>query len=266
MLLLEQPFESVRSMADGLGFSRETVRLVLTRQLHMSKFVLHLVPHTLNAEQKRMRVERATDILEHLQSPGGRENVVTGDETWVYHEHPHDSMWAVSGGDVGTRVAHTINSKKTMITVLWTIKGFLVVDALPDGSRFNSSYAASLLHKLSSVVRESRPVSGLSGLFLHWDNARPHISTLTQGVVEELGLRRLCHPPYSPDLAPNDFFLFENLKRVLKGSTFASAEELLAVVQEKLPQISKDVLASVFEEWAIRLHAVIESGGEYYVK
>lgn len=168
--------------------------------------------------------------------------------------------------DVGTRVTRAIDSKKTMITVLWSIKGFLVVDALPDGGRFNSSYAAGLLRRLSSVVRDSRPVSGLSGLFLHWDNARPHVSALTQGVAEELGLTMLSHPPYSPDLAPSDFFLFGNLKRVLKGSTFRSSEELLVVVKEKLSQIPKEVLVSVFEGWEIRLSAVIESGGEYYIK
>lgn len=96
-LLLERPFESVRSMADEFGVSRETIRLTLTRRLHMSKFMIRWVPHTLSAAQKQMRVERAGKILEHLQSPGGREKVITGDETWVYHEYARQQVGGICG-------------------------------------------------------------------------------------------------------------------------------------------------------------------------
>ena len=32
-------------------------------------------------------------------------------------------------------------------------------------------------------------------------------------------------PPYSPDLAPADFFLFTRLKTPMKGKSFAMSEE-----------------------------------------
>jgi len=34
------------------------------------------------------------------------------------------------------------------------------------------------------------------------------------------------HPPYSPDLAPCDFFLFPKLKLQMKGQTFDTTEEI----------------------------------------
>ena len=34
------------------------------------------------------------------------------------------------------------------------------------------------------------------------------------------------HPPYSPDLAPCDFFLFPRMKRDLKGKRFQNVEEV----------------------------------------
>jgi len=34
------------------------------------------------------------------------------------------------------------------------------------------------------------------------------------------------HPPYSPDLAPSDFFLFPKLKMKLKGRRFQTLEEI----------------------------------------
>jgi len=79
-----------------------------------------------------------------------------------------------------------------------------------------------------------------------------------------LKLQQLPHPPYSPDLAPSDFF--GALKQRLKGKAHLGAQELLAAVTAELTQITGDVLFSVFEEWKARLHAVIENGGEYIIK
>ena len=36
----------------------------------------------------------------------------------------------------------------------------------------------------------------------------------------------LSHPPYSPDLAPCDFWIFPELKKTLKGRRFLSLEDL----------------------------------------
>jgi transposase len=46
--------------------------------------------------------------------------------------------------------------------------------------------------------------------------------------LHELGSELLPHPPYSPDLAPSDFFLFADLKRMLAGKKFSTNEEVSA--------------------------------------
>jgi len=124
-LLEEHPFESTRSLADALGFSRETIRLALHDELGLRRFVLRWVLHALNPAQKQQRVADARKLLEHLESPGGCESVITEDESWVYHEYAHDSRWAASAVDAGTRVAQTIASKKSMISVFWSIRGVI---------------------------------------------------------------------------------------------------------------------------------------------
>ena len=35
------------------------------------------------------------------------------------------------------------------------------------------------------------------------------------------------HPPYSPDLAPSDYYLFADLKKMLQGKRFYSNEEVI---------------------------------------
>ena len=50
-------------------------------------------------------------------------------------------------------------------------------------------------------------------LFLQ-DSAPAHKSITTMD-INDLRLQLLSHPPYSPDLAPSDYYLFPNLKRWL---------------------------------------------------
>jgi len=45
------------------------------------------------------------------------------------------------------------------------------------------------------------------------------------------------HPPYSPDLAPSDFFLFPKMKIKLKGQRFQTVEEIQAELQAVLKML-----------------------------
>ena len=71
------------------------------------------------------------------------------------------------------------------------------------------------------------------------------------------------HPPYSPDLAPSDFYLFGKLKNQIKGLVFESAEEIKDWVVTQFESIKTDELKSVFEEWKARLRTCIRNGGHY---
>ena len=44
----------------------------------------------------------------------------------------------------------------------------------------------------------------------------------------ELHFKLLPHSPYSPDLAPSDYWLFADLKRMLQGKRFGSSEEVIS--------------------------------------
>ncbi|GFT35474.1 putative DD34D transposase [Trichonephila clavipes] len=46
--------------------------------------------------------------------------------------------------------------------------------------------------------------------------------------LHEFGFKLLLHPPYTPDLAPSDFFLFSDLKRMLSGLKFRTNEKVIA--------------------------------------
>ena len=65
------------------------------------------------------------------------------------------------------------------------------------------------------------------GTVLIHDKARPHTARQTQTLLhDEFHWGTFDHPPYSPDLAPSDFFLFLKMKEHLAGKRFTDDEDL----------------------------------------
>lgn len=90
-----------------------------------------------------------------------------------------------------------------------------------------------------------------------------HTSRFTTLFMESNKLKRAPHPPYSPDIAPSDFFLFGYVKGKMEGCHFESRDEVIEKVTSILLNIPHETLQRVFEEWEARLKKVIEINGEY---
>ena len=70
------------------------------------------------------------------------------------------------------------------------------------------------------------------------------------------------HPPYSPDLASCNFFLFPKLKNHLKGHHFGTVKNVQAAVTRALNIISSEHFLHCYEEWQKR-NCCIRSQGAY---
>jgi hypothetical protein len=71
----------------------------------------------------------------------------------------------------------------------------------------------------------------------------------------------LEHPAYSPDLAPNDFFLFPKIKEILKERHFDDIRTNTAAALKAIPQ---NQFQNCFEGWTRRWHRCIASKGVYF--
>ena len=81
-------------------------------------------------------------------------SVITADEAWFYLSSSRDGQWALCPGDVPVRVKDSIASKKVMIFIAWNPHGPLLVEALPEGTRFDSSFIRDvLIEKLDSNLK-----------------------------------------------------------------------------------------------------------------
>ena len=57
----------------------------------------------------------------------------------------------------------------------------------------------------------------------------------------------LEHPAYSPDLAPNDFFLFPKIKEILKGRHFDDTEYITSNTTAALKAVPLNQFQNCFE-------------------
>jgi histone-lysine N-methyltransferase SETMAR len=62
------------------------------------------------------------------------------------------------------------------------------------------------------------------------DKAPVHTLVAAKMAIQCCGFQELNHPPYSPDLAPSDYFLFSKLKSDLHGKKITSYEEVISAV------------------------------------
>jgi len=62
---------------------------------------------------------------------------------------------------------------------------------------------------------------------LHHDNAPAHTALSVREFLAIKQITVLEHPAYSPDLTPNDFFLFPKIRELLKGRHFDDIDHIM---------------------------------------
>jgi len=89
--------------------------------------------------------------------------------------------------------------------------------------------------------------------------------TRSHGTVREfLATKQITvleHPAYSPDLAPNEYFLFPKVKEILKGRHFDDIGSNTTAALKGIPQ---NQFQNCFEGWTRRWHRCIASQEEYF--
>ena len=104
------------------------------------------------------------------------------------------------------------------------------------------------------------------GFILHWDIAPVHTAHIvTNFLASKEGVEVLRHPPYSPDLAPCDFFLFPKMKNKLAGELMSS-ETFSKMWFGVAATLTKDDFTAAYQKWLERHRKCIRVGGSYVDK
>jgi hypothetical protein len=88
---------------------------------------------------------------------------------------------------------------------------------------------------------------------VHMDNVKSHTFKCNLAIMEELHLKNIADPPFSPDVAPSDFFLFEWWKGELVFQSVGEISKLFNVIEEILSLLTAEITANVLSNWIERL-------------
>lgn len=114
-----------------------------------------------------------------------------------------------------------------------------MVEYLEKGATITGSYYADQIRRFREAIKEKRRGKLRAGVLFHQDNAPAHKAAVAMAVIQEMGFELVEHPPYSPDLAPSDFYLFPRLKKHLRGKKFEDNSEVMAAVEAFLESQEK---------------------------
>jgi hypothetical protein len=103
-----------------------------------------------------------------------------------------------------------------------------------------------------------------SSWILHHDNAPAHNALSVKMFLAKHKIPVLEHPPYSPELALCDFFLFPKIKSALKGTHFESVDAVKAKATEVMKTLSEKDLQHCFQQWKIRMEWCTGQGGDHF--
>jgi hypothetical protein len=106
-----------------------------------------------------------------------------------------------------------------------------------------------VLKCLIDAVRRKQGEWRDRSLILHHNNALAHSSLLVPQFLARKGISSMDHLPYSPDLAPADFWLFPKLKSEMKGKCFLDVEDIKSSVKKMWTDIPVQDFKNCFEQW-----------------
>ena len=264
--LKKGPNASTHQLAQMVHASQTTVYNHLTNNLGYKYTSLRCVPHLLGNDDKLKRVSDSRALLKVLQS--NEKNkwkfLYTGDESWFLYDNQIKKIWLPHDSEPPTNVKQDIMTKKIMICIFWNPNGIIVIDGMERGMSMNSE---AFIDKILIPITESHEFAVAKKqkktITLHMDNSRVHRSTMVNNFMMDNKLKNAPHPPYSPDLAPSDFYLFGYLKHKMIGLEFSSVDELKQYIIHEFSLIPKEKLIEVFQEWERRLRSCISNHGDY---
>uniref|UniRef100_A0A0K0FGH8 Histone-lysine N-methyltransferase SETMAR (inferred by orthology to a human protein) n=1 Tax=Strongyloides venezuelensis TaxID=75913 RepID=A0A0K0FGH8_STRVS len=203
------PRQTVREISGALKVSKSSVSRHF-QQIEKTKKIDQWILHELTEKQKMCRLETCSSLLFRNKN-----------DSFFGHEHPKQFP------------KPQLTAKKVLVTVWWSCEGLLYYKFLKYGETINFELYCQLLDKVYQKLFQKRPflVNRKGPIFLH-DNARPHISKITLQKLSELKYETLSHPPYSPDLAPTDFYFFKQLDQFLKEKVFKNEEAIKSAFED----------------------------------
>jgi histone-lysine N-methyltransferase SETMAR len=134
---------------------------------------------------------------------------------------------------------------KTMLVCFFDHKGMVHYEFTAQGQTVNQRCYLEVLTRLRESVRRKKSELWPGKWILH-DTGPAHDVLRVCKFLAKNSIIKMDHPPYSPDLAPRDFWLFPKLKNALKGQRFADLSDVQRNVKTLLRGIPENDFQDCF--------------------
>ncbi len=267
-IIQEERRITTRMLSTRLNISVGTVHARL-KSFGLRKLCSRFVPRFLTGEMMENRLESCKNNLLLWKKHGESflENLITEDETplsmYLPETKRESAEWKFPNEKPSLKMrTGSTHGRAMMLSTFWDHKGIILNDFADKGVRITSVYYSQLVETARHQRRKTKKVP----LWFLQDNAPVHTAGVSRSTIEAAGLTLVDHPPYSPDLAPSDFWLFRHLKKYLRGKTFATKEDLKAAVQNFFAECPPDFYKNAFFELVSRWQKCVDRNGGYVEK
>lgn len=265
-LLEEDPSQNLQE----LGTVLDVVPSTVSRRLHAMGMVQKQgtwVPHKL----KERDIERRKTMCELLLQRETRKSflyrIITGDEKWIHYDNPkRKSAWVMPGEAGPSTPKRNIHSSKVMLCIWWDVKGVVYYELLKPSETITGDRYRTQLLRLKRALNDKRPEWSRrhNKIILQHDNARPHVAQQVKNYIEGVGWDILPHPPYSPDIAPSDYYLFRSMASALSGQQFGSYDDIKKWVDDWINSKDQEFFSRGIRQLAERWEKVVAANGKYF--
>ena len=236
----------------------------------MRRVSAKFIPKLLSDKQKQHRFQVAQELINRSENGADLLNrVITGDESWVYGYDPETkaqlSQWKSLGSPRPKKTGQSQSNVKMMMVVFFNSTGIVHHEYAPRGQTVNQEYYKSVLERLRENMRKKRPARWRDrNWILHHDNAPAYHAFSIIEFLAKFQIPVLSQPPYTPDIAPADFYQFQKLKFSLQGHRFDSIEDIQANTERALNTLKKKKFQECFEKWKHRWSRCVQSQGDNF--
>ena len=267
--------QSIREVSNATGIPRATVQRIIRKDLKLRHVSAKFVPRILDDAQKAFRVQLAQQNLDRFEQEGlpFLQRIITGDESSLPTFDPdtkiRDSQWIAPGVHRPRKALRARTRQSTMLTTFFDCNGMVHHEFLRRGGSITAEEYCAVLGGLKEKIWKKRPhlwvmEEGYRRFLLHHDNATPHTAIPTLAHLGENHMEMIAHPPYSPDMAPNDYFLFPELKSWMRGQVYRNIAQVQAAAVEILRSIPQEKFEAVIKELPVRWAKCVKANGDYF--
>ena len=186
------------------------------------------------------------------------------DESWIYCYDPEtkrqSSQWKYTGSPRPRMARQSKSTHKLLMIPFFDSTGMIYMHWVPTGQTVNKEYYVELLREFKKRFRRKRPaLLKPSQWYFRQDNAPVHNSIIVTDYSTKMGINTVPQPPYSPDLATCDFWLFSKLR----GCHYETIEEIKEAVTKVIDTLTQEDFHGTFPKLLERYNKCIAAGRVY---